>query len=63
MAEGTAQNARTLRRWKVFLVVSGLAVLAFGVWQVALGNVGNGLGMILVPAITVTLLLILLRPR
>ncbi len=44
-------------------MVSGLAVVAFGVWQVALGNVGNGLGMILVPVITVTLLLILLRPR
>jgi hypothetical protein len=52
-----------VRRWKIILVLSGVFLAGFGVWEVVRGNVGNGLGMIVVPAVVVVLLLILLGRR
>jgi hypothetical protein len=52
-----------VRRWKTILVLSAVFLAGFGVWEVVRGNVGNGLGMIVVPAVVVVLLLTLLGRR
>ncbi|HSH58840.1 MAG TPA: hypothetical protein VK988_04195 [Acidimicrobiales bacterium] len=64
MANARNRNDQaTVRRWKSLLLVSGLFLAGFGVWQMTLGNVGNGLGMIAVPAVVVSVLLLLINRR
>jgi hypothetical protein len=50
-----------VRRWKTILVLSAVFLGGFGVWEVVRGNVGNGLGMIVVPVVVVLLLTLLGR--
>jgi hypothetical protein len=50
-----------VRRWKTILVLSAVFLAGFGVWEVERGNVGNGLGMIVVPVVVVLLLTLLGR--
>jgi hypothetical protein len=50
-------------QWTILLVLSGSFLVGFGVWQVLQGNVRNGVGIIVVPAVVAILLLILIFRR
>ncbi len=61
MTKPPGRDEAALRRWKVLLVVSGLFLVGFGISQVMQGNVGNGLGMVFVPVVVVSVLLVLIH--
>jgi hypothetical protein len=63
MTNAPERNEGIVRRWKTVLVLSGLFLAGFGVWQVLLGNIGNGVGMIIVPGVVTTVLLTLITRR
>ncbi len=63
MVEPRSRLEPALRRWLTFLVVSALAVVAFGLWQVSLGNGGSGVAMIVIAVVDVAFVYYLVRRR